>query len=366
MIPFMDRSFRADIFQNFPISGVGGGGGVGTSQLGVPNRECNMTYPGMMPMPWIDIYNPKVDHGVYFACHDPIASSTVLRLELCGGIVKGRKEGNWPQPQDFDDDIPIGLAMHWVKFPYTLPEKTFNGPPVILQFHKGDWQNASSIYRKWFDTIFPLDKSRSWLRKEIAWKLVLADPYKNIPKEAADCAKYNIRTIMLGCWEEGPEPNYRLSPRLGSKEDLKAAIRECHRQGVKVLFFTNYNTIDCNTKWYGEELHKYRKLDTWGNSTSPSGGGDTLSGRLGWTGRKTIKASPGFPEFRKIITDQMVELTRLGADGLHIDKLWTDGELDFNPGHNRNPDLTMTQDMLIGLKEILTACCEVNPNFCLS
>ena len=377
MISSSHWSVCPDLFQNFPDNS--------TTNWGIPNRESNWGYPGVMPLPWIDFYNPESNHGVYFACHDPIARSSLLHLELWPGTAPDRPGGNWPESDDFDDDLPVGLIMQWVKFPYTPPGNTFHGPPVVVQFHEGDWHEASTIYRNWFDAHFPIEKNRNWLHKEIAWYynvLMHAEDlinftFEDIPRLAEEAREYNMRTILISGWQVGGHdrgyPEYRPDPRLGSMEGLKRAIEECHRLGVKVLLFANLQVLDRDTEWYRDELYKYRMMDSLGHTLGhPMGWGQgTLSARAGgpgggtgWTQRMMAPASPGFAEFRKIITDQMVDLARIGADGLHLDKLcWNMGVPEFNPGHGRSPDLPNGEDLLAGVEEILRACQRVNPDF---
>ena len=371
MISSSHWSVAPDLFQNFPNAG--------TTNWGIPYGESNWSYPGIMPLPWIDFYNPESNRGVYFGCHDEIARSTMLHLELW-------PEGEWPDAAA--DDVANGLTMQWVKFPHTRPGQSFQGPSIRLQFHDGDWHEGATIYRSWFDLHFSIDKSGNWLRREIAWYYnVLLNSedqlnltYADIPTMAADALRFGIRTIMISGWDMGGHdrgyPEYVPDPRVGSAGELRDAIAECHRLGVKVLLFVNHQALDRDSDWFREELHRYLAMDPNGNPLGhPMGWGQgTLTARAGgpgggsgWTHYMMAAASPGFPEYRKIMTDMMVELARLGVDGLHIDKLcWNAGVPEFNPGHGRPPDLPNGEDLLAGVGEILAACRKVNPEFCVT
>ena len=57
----------------------------------------------------------------------------------------------------------------------------------------------------------------------------------------------------------------------------------------------------------------------------------TLGARLGYTRPPLIEECSAIPDFRKIIVAKMRKLAEIGADGLHIDKLWPRPGLDFNP-----------------------------------
>ena len=285
MISASHWSVCPDIFQSFPANS--------TTKWGIVNGESNWAYPGSMPLPWVDFYNPESNHGVYFGCHDPIARSSLLHFELW-------PEARWPGPDDADDDRPVGLVMQWVKVPHTASGDTFHGPPVVVQFHEGDWHEASAIYRSWFDAHFPIDNSSNWLRQEIAWYYnvlmnsedLINYTFKDIPKLAEEAREYNIRTIFLSGWQVGGHdrgyPQYTPEPRLGSVDDLQDAIEECHRLGLKVLLFANLQVMDRDTQWYKDELHKYLMMEPGGHPLGyPMGWGQgTLTARAdsAWTG----------------------------------------------------------------------------------
>jgi hypothetical protein len=56
------------------------------TDLGTPIPERHFRYPRRMSMPWAEQYHPALDRGLYFACHDLVARSKVLRLAMSPGI----------------------------------------------------------------------------------------------------------------------------------------------------------------------------------------------------------------------------------------------------------------------------------------
>jgi hypothetical protein len=66
----------------------------------------------------------------------------------------------------------------------------------------------------------------------------------------------------------------------------------------------------------------------------------------------------------------MEKLARIGADGVHIDKLCPGlgrgGALDFNPLLKMTPDRAASEGQLLSVKEINEACTAINPQFALS
>lgn len=374
LIQSSGRTQNADIFQNFPEAmGVGGGGGN-------PYPEFYLSYPGTMSVPWIDFYNDKLGRGVYIGCHDATTAFGVIRLEQHPGIAHNIIGDNWPRPEEKDEGSPEGLLLGWVKFPYVKPGQTYHAPPVVLQCHPGDWHAAAPIYREWFDAHFTrVDPRESWIHRAHAFQDVMSLlpegdvilPFKDIPQMAADGLAYGVRSLMVSSWNLGGHdnlyPHYRPDPRLGTWDDLRAALAECHDMGVKVYLFVNLQPVDIDNDWYREELHKYLVQDKWGVPAAHAGWGmGTLGARMGLTRRPQAPACAAIPEYRKIIVDQMRSLAEIGADGLHFDKLcWCPG-LDFNPLSPVGPDLAGGDGILLAMKEVLETCREVNPDFQLS
>ena len=360
-------------FVRFPES-MAPGAGVPGSRF----PEFAAGYPGGLSMPWVDLYDPNLGRGVYLASHDVVPRFRVVRLEMHPGIKHNTEGSNWPRPEQADDRFPWGVIANWVYFPYTKPGETFTGGRVVLQAHEGDWHCAARIYRAWFTSQFPLtDPRRSWMHQHLAVQdslFLLPEgnvvmTYADIARWAEDARDYGVRSVLISGWDVGGHdshyPRYEPDPRLGTWEDLARAVRRCHEIGMRVFFFANLSPVDCDTDWYRQELHRYRSTSRWGITDRFGFGMGTLGARLGFAARPLTNASAGFPEYREIITRQMRRLAEIGGDGVHLDKLMPPA-MDFNPELKLSPDQASWVGALAGLQEILQACREVNPAFCLS
>lgn len=367
-------SANTRMFRNFPSKGGGA--------LGIPVAETYWTYPGAMVMPWIDIYNEKRGRGLYFAAHDEVSRLKVLRFELHPGLAN-RNGDNWPPTERVNPRLPIGMLAHWSLFPYIKPGEKFTGPPVVIQFHPGDWHQGARIYRDWFTSTFKLaDTSKNWMYSELAFQdtmFLLPEgnvkwTFRDIPRWAADALKYGVKSVLISGWNvgghDGGYPDYTPDPRLGTWEELERGIQECHKMGVKVFFFVNTQPVDVDTEWYRKELHPYRHVTKFGGTMDYGWGMGSLGARLGFTARPLRGMSTGIPEYRQIIVRHMEKLARIGADGVHIDKLCPGlgrgGALDFNPLLKMTPDRAASEGQLLSVKEINEACTAINPQFALS
>ncbi len=373
MIPWVGESSRTDLFRQFEGRSPGGG-------LGIPYVETFWAYPNPMPMPWISLYNSTLNRAMYFACHDTICRYKVVRFELHPGIGSRRYGGNWPRREELDSNTPLGLKLHWAHFPYTKSRETFAGPPVVVQFHSGDWHDSALIYRQWFKSQFTiLEPSSNWMRQKLAFvdtMFLLPEGnvivrFKDIPRWAKGAADYGVTSVLISGWNlgghDGNYPYYDPDPRLGTWDELAEGVGECHKMGMKVFFFSNIQPVRVDTEWFRSELNRYTSRDKWGVNYAVNGWGmGTLGARLGYTRPPLLGDCSAIPDFRKIIVAKMKKLAEIGADGLHIDKFSPDPGLDFNPLSTLSPDQATSVGRLLALEEILQACRAINPEFAIS
>jgi hypothetical protein len=91
----------------------------------------------------------------------------------------------------------------------------------------------------------------------------------------------------------------------------------------------------------------------------------TVGARKGLTRTPLYEMNPAHPEVRALLIRYFRKLAEIGADGIHLDKHFIH-PLDFNPRLTLSPDRAMPEGMLRCVEEILAACREVRPEFCLS
>lgn len=356
-----------DLFNNFQAGGYGGG------NLGIPYSAGGFSYPSwQMVMPWMEIYNPTANLGLYYADHDTIARMSSLYFELRPynkSVVVG---DNWPTINDVPDKEPIGLTMGWLKFPYTTQGK-FQSGPVVLQVHKGDWHEGSRIYRVWFDKHFPINRTQTWLRKEQAWQSIIMSnsedevkyTFKDLPRLAADAKKYGVTTFEILGWDIGGidrgYPQYESDPRLGTREEFKKALTDIKKMGVHPLIFANIQWSDTHIPLYKNELHKYAKKGRWEDDLALAGWGEgTISARLGFTRSNMTLISPSHQPFQHLLIKQFNSILEDGADGFQLDKTLS-LDIDFNPLLNTSPDRSFPDGLLIMIDKILSEGRKINP-----
>ena len=372
MIPGANNNLSPVLFTRFR-PGFGGG------NFGIPYDAMSFTYPGAMPMGWMDIYNEKAGIGYYYANQDPDTRLMLLQVELRPYSKGADLNDNWPAPTELPASEPIGLTMGWVNLPY-LSNGTFTSGPVALEVHRGDWHEASGIYRAWFDQHFTVRRTPDWLRKENAWQsIIISNPedvvlyrFNDLPRLAADAKKYGITTFEILGWDIGGidrgYPQYTPDPRLGTEEEFRNALAEIRAMGVHPLIFTNVDVADTATPLFKDKLKDYVAEGRWAPDWQTFGWGyGTMSARAGLTPSRMTLVSPAHPgiqeDWRWTSTWQLV---RDGAEGFQIDKSAGSSTLDFNKQLSVSPDKSMVPGILETFNELLSKARAITPDFSLA
>lgn len=373
MVPGGMDNISPVLFTRFRPGFFGGGGNFGT-----PYDAMTFTYPGAMSMGWIDIFNAKAGVGYYYANQDPETRLMLLDVELRPFAKGAELKDNWPAPSELPAGEPIGLTMGWVNLPY-LSNGTFTSGPVALEAHKGDWHQASGMYRAWFDQHFTVRRTPDWLRKENAWQSiilfngedVISHRFSELPQLAADAKKYGITTFEILGWDIGGidrgYPQYQPDPRLGTPEEFRDALAKMRDMGVHPLIFTNIDVADTATPLFQNQLRQYAVEGRWAPDWITLGWGEgTISGRAGLTPSNMTLVSPAHPEFRKMEMDQYLQLVRDGADGFQVDKSNGSYMLDFNKQLPVSPDKSLFAGIMETFKMLLPAARAIDPDFSLA
>ena len=315
---------------------------------------------GCLNMSFTCVQSEAAGKTLYIASHDEILRHKAYQFEQ-------RTEG------------PVEDVFASIRhFPFTPPGKAFDGSTVVLRVIDGDWHAAGKIYRTWYEKTFGVSKpSQCWIRRESFFLFIMCQlpegtinlRFKDIPQLAKDAKDHGINTVQISGWNVGGHdngyPNYTPNPRLGTWQELEDGIKACHKMGMKIYFFVNYQPAMLHSDWYKKELVKYREHGPDGKPTFCHGYGmGTVWARLGHPKMLTW-ISPAFPEYRKILVDQFVKLARIGADGIHVDKMVASA-IDYNPDSPLSPDSAPWEGAAILTKEIMAACRKYNPNWAMS
>ena len=150
-IPTTKGEFNPNMFHKFQASWFEFGSPVPEILIAYaenPTQIAGMSLSHCISKPFIDIYNKKLNRGMYFGMHANGPKGKVLRIELQPGLGHMRDpDTNWPRPEEIDERFPVGLIFEWIHFVDTgQPGDGFVGGPVVIQCHEGDWDQAARLF----------------------------------------------------------------------------------------------------------------------------------------------------------------------------------------------------------------------------
>jgi hypothetical protein len=331
-----------------------------TQKMALDMRPQQFAYPQPMCMSFTCIQSKSANKSLYFASHDEVARHKVYHFETQSA------------------NSASGVFAFIEHNPYTPPKKAFDGSVVVLRVIDGDWHAAGKVYREWFEKTFGICKpSQCWIRRESFFQMAMFGlpegticmKYTDIPQWAKDAKDHGVNSLMISGWQHGGHdngyPDYTPDLRLGTWKELEDGIKACHELGMKVYFFVNYQQVMLDSDWYKSELNKYREWGPNGETTWNVGWGmGTLWARMDHPKRMT-GADPAFPQYRKIIVDQFEKLASIGADGVHVDKMFP-AALDFNPDIPLSPDTATWEGAILLTREVFAACRKHNADWAMS
>jgi hypothetical protein len=377
-VPFigMPANLAPRLFSQYEYSGLNIGGRFDFNGYG---------YPGVMPMGWMEVYNPKAGVGYYYANQDPETRVTTLYTEVrpfTKTLIIANQD-NWPKPEELPRGEPIGLTMGWVNFPYTA-RGPFRAGPIALQVHEGDWRRGATLYRSWFDQHFKVARSPNWLQREMAWQaIIMQQPedsiffrFNDLKRLAMDAKRYGVTTIEIEGWSVGGNdrgyPNFRPDPRLGTVVEFRKALADMRAVGVHALLMVDTQVVDTSTEAFRARLSRYAVEGRWAPDRQIMGFGEGTIGARAMDATTSVAlsrslalVSPSHAEFREELLRQYLQLIQEGAEGLQADK-YVLGNLDFNPAIPTSPDKSLPDGTLQTFQDYLSRARTINPNVALA
>ncbi len=154
--------------------------------------------------------------------------------------------------------------------------------------------------------------------------------YADLPKVAEECAGYGISAIQLVGWnrggQDGGNPSHDTDPRLGTREELKKAIEDCHAFGVKVILFAKFTWTDMTTPRYRDELYRYAARDPHGLVYVHGGYQYQTPSQLCDVGTHRFAVMCFCGGLRALYRREFQKILDLGADGILYDECQHHGE----------------------------------------
>ncbi|MCL2362996.1 MAG: DUF6259 domain-containing protein [Defluviitaleaceae bacterium] len=243
---------------------------------------------------------------------------------------------------------PVHMPFAAVHMPYVMPGESRDLTPIALEAFQGSWQNGVEIYKKWRDTVLEPAVPPAWARDPHSWlQLHINSPedelrmrFTELPKVAEECKQHGVKIIQLVGWNDGGQdqgnPSHAPDPRLGTFEELKAAIAKCHEIGVKIMLFTKFTWADRATARFREELVNLAATDPYGDYyLYPGYQYFTPAQWLDINTKRLIPMCFHSERFMEICEEEFMKVVNLGAAGMLYDESQHHGTswLCFHPDH---------------------------------
>ena len=318
-------------------------------------------YPTWQNMGFVTIRLGSNQHSLYLGSHDNRARARLFHFSDVPG-----------------DTQQVGFRL--VYAPEIAAGRSWHGGDQVMAYWPGDWQAAGrALYRPWFLRTFGIRRpSDDWIRQNSFYQMIMMMlpegninyRIKDIPQLAKDGLKYGVRSLQLAGWQYGGHDNgypyYEPDPRLGTWEDLRSALAECHRLGVKVYFFANIQPAMCDLHRFHSEWVQYQAVWRSGDPAWIAGWGmGTLGSRTGDTVPLMAFLDAGYKPFQELQMGYWRKLAEVGADGIHFDKVFP-AAFSYKPAPGLGPDESALQGTIDVLEATMRDCGRIRPGFSVS
>lgn len=220
---------------------------------------------------------------------------------------------------------------------------------LVMAPFAGDWHAGADIYKAWRNSWFKPPVMPQWVKDVHSWQQIqinssedrLEFPYKNLTRIADACRPWGVKAIQLTGWQIGGQdrdfPLHDTDPRLGTREEFKAAIAASKNMGVEIILFNKYAWADVTAPTYAE-FRKYAIEDPYGNPYTFNGYNyDTPTQISGINARHGAGMCQASPEWRTRALQEFRKSVDLGASGILFDECqWHMSPYCFSKTHGHS------------------------------
>ena len=278
--------------------------------------------------PWVLILDSQ--EGLYAGCHDLSAKE---RIEFTFQLKPGFGRVDEVPPGDEIGGQVVNLEFFPTHLPFVPPGESYTISPIVLKPFQGDWHAGADCYKAWRRTWMRQPYVPAWIRPVHSWQMLqmttwgdsLRIRYNELEAYAAECARHGVTGIQLIGWtlygQDGRLPIHDIDPRLGTREELRAAIAKAREMGVHIVLYEKYTCADEETDWYKKELHTYASKDIFGHEHGHEGWRyDTPAHLAGINTRPYAWMCMNSRKWREIAIDQIRKSLDLSPAGIFLDE----------------------------------------------
>ena len=302
--------------------------------------------------------------GLYVEMQDPTQPYLLeYTFEQHPGVIQSN-DNSVPQ-EDKISGLPVHLEFRTCHFIFAQPQSKKQLVPVTLRCYSGTWHAGVDIYKQWRATWFKPAHKPAWINEVNSWLQLQINspeqdyrvPYKELVKYGEECAANGVAAIQLVGWQfggqDGGDPSMDYEPGLGTKEELKKAVADIQKKGVKMVMFGGKpKWADKTTEWYKKELYKYAATDPYGIPYEQNGFSYYTPTQLsGINNHRRAVMDFLSPDYQEIMVKEFQKLLDLNASGWLFDENCAFGGVKYNfaPDHGyKAPGFVYGGDLILG------------------
>ena len=292
----------------------------------------------------------SADQGLYVGIAEPSAELVTWHNELRPGY-DSAIDSRVPNAAAIGG-LDVATRFAAIQLPYIQPGDARALTPIAIQPYQGSWQQGVDVYKSWRDSWMTTPELPEWTRHPHAWWQLhinspedeLRIPFTELGKIGEECARHGVKAIQLVGWNDGGQdqgnPSHDPDPRLGTFDELKAAIAEIQSHGVKLILFAKFTWADRATDWFREDLHRLAIKDPYGDYYVYKGYQyQTATQALDINTKRLIPMCFGSDEYLEVSAKEFQKTLDLGADGILYDENQhhTPTLLCFDTAHGHRP-----------------------------
>lgn len=283
------------------------------------------------PMNPFGLISDERGNGLYLG----VAERRIEAVTWHGEYLPGWENSNdfrvFKEDKTGDKDTYTRFAVGHL--PFVMPGTQFDLLPFAMDAYQGGWGVGAERYKLRSGKWNKLPELPEWAKDPYSWLQIhvnspedeLRLPFKDFPKVGAECKKYHVKVIQLVGWNKGGQdrgnPSHDPDPRLGTFEELKTAIREVQKMGIKVVLFAKFVWADQSIDEFKEVYEKHAVKDPYQNYYVYKGYQYmTLSQMTNVNTRRLIPMCFGDEEYLEICKNEFRKCVELGADGILFDE----------------------------------------------
>lgn len=240
------------------------------------------------------------------------------------------------------------VETRWIHMPLIEPGESWDSGDFVLLMHGGDWHAGARAFAEFARPTYPYNAPKH-IREALAIRSIWAAvrnadrPDEGIERiagyaeELADPDLSVAELVVWHWWRKNGLP-ILLDPRMGTEDDLAAALARCKEIGVPVSLFVSHHLLRDTDETPPEWRHLNAALQpvqddwTYGRDFLPRW-------RVPFVGTHAMmRGSALAPGWREEALREYAHLLDLGATSICFDQFWSWFEPNFSKSRDARPD----------------------------